>query len=366
MPLTSCRRVEIPWRSRSCPVFVGPGALEHLGEIWQPSWRQAALIGDSRVIEIYGDAVAQRLSPLVDLLDQQSFSPGEESKTRSTKETLEEHLLQRGFTRETCVVALGGGISLDLAGFVAATYMRGVPTINIPTSLLAQVDASIGGKTGVNTPQGKNLIGAFHHPAAALIDGDMLATLPADQWRCGLAEAIKTAFIGDPRLFSWLEDNASELRRPGRVDPYLITRCLEIKAAIVQDDELEAGQRRVLNFGHTIGHALEMALHHKINHGEAVALGMVVEARLARGICGCPEEDEGRLGRLLEGVGLNIRLPDLALNQLHPFLNLDKKRRGDALIMALPLTLGSMAKGTGDYAVEVTLRQIEDVWRGLT
>lgn len=360
-----CTRLELSWGGGACPVLIGPGALEQLDGLWRPSWRQAALIGDAQVMELYGDAVARRLAPLVDLLELQSFPPGEASKTRATKAALEDHLLTRGFTRQTCVVALGGGISLDLAGFVAATYMRGVPTVNIPTSLLAQVDAAVGGKTGLNTPLGKNLIGAFHHPSAVLIDGELLATLPQEQWRCGLAEAVKSAFIADPDLFGWLEQNAAALQRPGSVDPHLITRCVEIKAAIVQSDERETGRRRVLNFGHTVGHALEMALHHQISHGEAVALGMAVEVRLARALCGCPEEDQRRLTRLLVELGLDLRLPDLHLDQLSPFLDLDKKRTGSAMIMALPRCLGNMAEGSGDYAVEVTLQQLKAAWEEL-
>jgi len=366
MPRVPAARLELPWEGRTCPALVGPGALARIGEFWDPGWRRAALIGDARVMELHGEAAARRLRPLVDQLELRDFPPGEASKTRATKEALEDHLLARGLTRETCLVGIGGGISLDLAGFVAATYMRGVPHVNIPTSLLAQVDAAVGGKTGVNTPRGKNLIGAFHHPAAVIIDSDLLATLPPAEWRCGLGEVVKIAFVADPELFSWLERHAVDLRRPGAADPRALGRCVELKARVVADDEREAGRRRILNFGHTVGHALEGALDHRVSHGEAVALGMGVEARLARELCGLPAGDEARLGALIEALGLERSLPAISPSELAPFLGLDKKRQGDRLLMSLPRALGRMAGAAEGYTVAVTRRQLERAWGELS
>ncbi|MBW2535402.1 MAG: 3-dehydroquinate synthase, partial [Deltaproteobacteria bacterium] len=267
-----------------------------------------------------------------------AFPPGERSKTRATKQQLEDRLLDSGFDRHGCIVALGGGISLDLAGFIAATYMRGVDHVNIPTSLLAQVDACVGGKTGVNTPAGKNLIWAFHQPAAVLVDPYYLDTLPAPQWPGGLAELIKHAVIAEPELMDWLESHAADLcGPPWQAGDHPIVRGVAIKGDIVERDELEHGLRSVLNYGHTVGHALEKASQHELGHGQAVAIGMVVEGHVAGDLCGFPRNELQRLCRLLQAVGLPTRPPEPAdFDGLLPFLRSDKKRRDETVQLALP------------------------------
>jgi len=347
---------------RRCEVRVARGCVDALGALWRPQWRTAALVGDANVLGIHGERVRRLLEATAPRVVVCGFPPGEDHKTRETKATLEDRLMAEGLDRQSCVVALGGGISLDLAGFVAATFLRGVPYINVPTSLLAQVEAAVGGKVGVNTASGKNLVGAFHQPAAVLVDSDFLATLPAKQWPNGLAEMIKHSMIADAGLFAWMEQNTRALARPGEMDDHPLARCVEIKSAVVQQDEQERGQRSILNFGHTVGHALEAATAHHLAHGRAVALGMVLEGELACGVCGLPRPHQQRLIQLLASLGIDTRPPALPFTELVPFLEIDKKRQGGALRMALPLRIGEMAGGQQGYTVEVELERLRQVW----
>ena len=207
---------------------------------------------------------------------------GRASKTREQWARLTDALLEQGFGRDSGIVALGGGVAGDLAGFVAATYMRGLPYVQVPTTLLAMLDASVGGKTGVDTPQGKNLIGAFHPPAAVIADPLVLGTLPERDFRGGMAEAVKHGLIADAAYFAWMERNADALlRRDQAALTRLVRRSVEIKAEVVSGDEREAGRRAILNAGHTVAHALEHATAYALPHGEAVALGLVAECALA-------------------------------------------------------------------------------------
>ncbi len=328
-----------------CAVRLGTGALEALPELWDRGWQEAVLIGDATVMALYGERVAALLRPLVTRLLTIEFAPGEANKTRETKALLEDRMLEARVSRRACLIALGGGISLDLAGFVAATYLRGIAWCNVPTSLLAQVDAAIGGKTGVNTPHGKNLVGLFHQPAAVFVDPAFLSSLSVSEWRNGLAEMVKHAVIADATFFAWLEDRAAGLANPGPVDEHPLRRCLEIKAAVVSRDQRETGVRAILNFGHTVGHALEHASRHRLGHGVAVAAGMVVEARLAQRLCGFPSGELARLESLLRVLGLPAGPPPgLPFAELLPFLRVDKKRSGEELRLALPRRLGECAR----------------------
>lgn len=348
---------------RTSTVAVGAGAVERLPHYWQPRWSGAALIGDSNVIDLHGATLTEKLRSLCARVEVFAFPPGEDHKTRSTKESLEDRMLEAGFDRQCCVVALGGGISVDVAGFVAATFMRGVPHINLPTSLLAQVDASIGGKTGVNTPRGKNLVGAIHQPRAVLVDTDYLETLPPEQWCCGLAEMVKHAVIADAELFSWMEKHAAAISTPPwRAGDNPLRRCVEIKGEIVQRDEREAGVRALLNYGHTLGHALETAMDHSIDHGQAVAVGMLVEGRIALTRCGFAPVDLERLRRLLGLLGLPTRPPKLDFESLIPSLALDKKRRNGQLTLAIPLTIGGMASERGQHTLSCEMALLRRAW----
>ena len=278
-----------------------------------------------------------------------TFPPGEPSKTREQWTRLTDALLAQGFGRDSGIVALGGGVAGDLAGFVAATYMRGVPCVQVPTSLLAMLDASVGGKTGVDTPEGKNLIGAFHPPAAVLADPRVLVTLPERDYRGGMAEAVKHGLIADAGYFAWMEREAEALlRRDEAALTRLVRRSVEIKAEVVSGDEREAGRRAILNAGHTVAHALEHATAFGLPHGEAVALGLVAECALAERLGVAPAGLGKRVARLLERLGLPVRLAaSIDPERVVRAMGSDKKRRGAKVRFALPRELGAMDEGEG-------------------
>jgi len=280
---------------------------------------------------------------------------GEASKTRRVRDHLEDRLIAIGADRGTALVALGGGVVGDLAGFVAATFHRGIPFVQVPTTLVGMVDSAIGGKTGINHPDGKNLIGAYHPPAAIYIDIDYLKTLPPRQFRAGLAEVVKCGVVADPDLFETLE------RWPDRVlrrDPDLLSRviesCCRIKARVVSEDPRESGRRTILNFGHTIGHALETVSRYRIAHGEAVAMGMVAEARIAARAGLGTEALVPRIAGLLAALGLPTAVPARhAAAAILAVARRDKKARGGRIACALPVRLGAMAQVAGDYRIPV-------------
>ncbi len=243
---------------------------------------RCALITDEIVASLYGESLCQILRGAGVTTDLFSFPTGEIFKTRETKQQLEDQLLQKGYGRDSCILALGGGVVTDLAGYLAATYCRGVPVIMVPTTLLAMVDASLGGKNGVNVSQGKNLIGTFYQPQSIWIDPDILATLPLCELKNGIVEMIKHGLISDTPYFAFMETQAEKILS---LDPDTIKKAIkgscEIKMAIVEEDEREAGRRHLLNFGHTVGHALELLTDYRLSHGEAVALGILFESHLA-------------------------------------------------------------------------------------
>jgi 3-dehydroquinate synthase len=263
-------------------------------------------------------------------------------------------MVTAGANRDATVIALGGGVVGDIAGFAAACYMRGVALIQVPTTLLSQVDSSVGGKTGVNHPGGKNLVGAFHQPNRVLIDTDTLTTLPDREFRAGMAEVNKLAAIFDIAYFTWLEQNMQALLRrdPETLDTCIFRSC-EIKAAVVAEDEKEHGRRALLNFGHTFGHAIENCLGYgEWLHGEAVAAGMLMAARLS----GIPEADRDRLGTLVAAAGLPVKPPPVGAGALGEAMKLDKKVEQKKLRFVLLNELGN-AFVTTDYP-EQTLRAL--------
>jgi len=278
---------------------------------------------------------------------------GETSKSRKVRDRLEDRLIALGADRGTALVALGGGVVGDLTGFVAATFHRGIPYVQVPTTLVGMVDASIGGKTGINHPAGKNLIGAYHAPVAVYVDIDYLRSLPARAFVSGLAEIVKCGVIADRSLFELLERQRDRLLRR---DPDLLSRVIEsacrIKVRVVRADPREAGRRKILNFGHTIGHALETLSGYRMAHGEAVSIGMVVEARLAARAGLAPQALATRLETLLRALGLPTALPrrhtPAAILEV---ARRDKKARSGRIAYALPTRLGAMAQVGGDYVV---------------
>ena len=274
---------------------------------------------------------------------------GESFKTSATMQTIIDELVTDKAGRDTTVVALGGGVVGDIAGFASACYMRGVAFVQVPTTLLAQVDSSVGGKTGVNHEGGKNLIGAFHQPNVVLIDTDTLSTLPDREFRAGLAEVIKYGAIVDKAFFAWLESNMQMLldRNPDAL-AYAIRRSCELKAAVVAEDERESGRRALLNFGHTFGHAIENTMGYgEWLHGEAVAAGMVLAAEMS----GIDKSELCRLTALIESAGLPINPPPVGAGRLRDAMQLDKKVQANKLRFVLLHSLGD-AFVTADYADE--------------
>ena len=327
----------------SYPVYVEAGVLARLDELADRHLpgRRVAMIADASVHELYR---SERLGAASWNGETITFPAGERSKTRDSWARLTDSLMERGFGRDSGVIALGGGVTGDLAGFVAATYMRGVPYLQVPTTLLAMLDASVGGKTGVDTPQGKNLVGAFHPPAAVIADPRTLTTLPDRDYRAGLAEAVKHGLIADRSYFEWMETNATALTSRS-LDQLtrLIRRSVEIKAEVVSGDERESGRRAILNAGHTVAHALEQASGFELPHGEAVALGLVVECELAEQLGIAPAGLRKRVAALLAKLGLPQRLPPrLEGSALFGSMASDKKNRGGQIHFALPKQLGEM------------------------
>jgi 3-dehydroquinate synthase len=264
---------------------------------------------------------------------------GEASKTFDQLARLSREFVAAGLDRRGTVIAIGGGVITDLAGLAAATFMRGVRWVAVPTSLLAMVDASIGGKTGIDLPEGKNLVGAFHPAALVVIDPLVLGTLPAEEWTSGMAEVVKHAVIGVPRLFRALERG----RRFGAVEDF--AAIIEVKRAIVDRDPFERGEREVLNLGHTIGHGVEAASGYAVRHGEAVAIGLVGEARLAERTGLARGGLAARIGRVLEAQGLPTRYSGMSAQEVRAAMGADKKKRGTRLRFVLPAAIGRVTIG---------------------
>lgn len=312
------------------------------------------VVSDADVAPHYADALVGQLarhghSSL------QIIPAGEQHKTRDTWARVTDGLLAAGCGRDTTIVALGGGVVGDLAGFVAATFMRGVPVVQCPTSLLAMIDASVGGKTGVDTAAGKNLVGAFHPPAAVLVDVETLCTLPPAHRKAGLAEAIKHGIIADADYLARIDAALPALLEGDSAETLeLVARSVEIKAGVVRADPRELGLRKTLNFGHTLGHAIELVSGYQLLHGEAVAIGMVLEARLAE-LIGVAERDTARrIEELLRRAGLPVARPSqLGAEQVLDATRHDKKARGGAVAYALPARIGAMAGAERDWAIEV-------------
>ncbi|MFP4143829.1 MAG: 3-dehydroquinate synthase [Phycisphaeraceae bacterium] len=336
--------VEIQLPHHRYEVVIEPGLLSRLGEQVRDvaPHEQATLIVDEQIASGHGRVAARSLENAGYATRVAEMPPGEEHKTLGTVRSLYEVMLEAKMERQSPVVALGGGITGDTAGFVAATYLRGVPFVQCPTTLLAMVDASVGGKVGVNVPQGKNLIGAFYQPMRVVIDPETLRTLPDRELRCGLAECVKHGVIRDGELFDWLGGHLEAIQRlDSAAMVELVERNVRIKAAVVMEDEKEAGVRAHLNFGHTFAHAIEAADYGRYHHGEAVAIGMVAATRLAVDAGLCEAGLLARLTRLLEAIGLPVRGEELPpAEKLLETMRLDKKVQGAKIRLVLPEKMG--------------------------
>ena len=307
--------------------------------------RRLWVVSDTLVARLYGQEIIDGLNRQGFIASLLTVARGERSKSWPVVARLTQLLLDQGADRSSVLVALGGGVVGDLTGFLAAIFMRGIPVVQIPTTLLAMVDAAIGGKTAINIPAGKNLLGAFHQPRLVLIDPEFLLTLPARERRNGLAEVVKAGFIRDAGLLDLLAGTGrglfqdKQLRDRERLTE-IIGRAAAIKAEVVAADEREGDLRRILNFGHTLGHAFEKASHFKLKHGEAVALGMVAALDFSVQLTGL-EAAAARQGReLLASLGLPVRLPPLPKNEVLRALKVDKKKQQERLVFVLLKKLG--------------------------
>jgi 3-dehydroquinate synthase len=307
------RSVNVDLGDRSYPIYVGNGALARLGKDCKKLnfTRRCAVITDSNVAPLYAETALANLKEAGFDPVLISFPAGEKSKSLKHVSAAYDQLAAQRLERKSFIVALGGGVTGDLAGFVAATYLRGIAFVQIPTTLLAQVDSSVGGKVGVNLPAGKNLVGAFHQPRVVLCDLAALKTLPEREFRAGLAEVIKYGIIYDAPFFAVLERHLDKLLgRDEKALGKVVARCCEIKAEVVGQDETETGLRAILNFGHTIGHALEaITKYGKLLHGEAISIGQVAAARLSTRVLNFPEKDADRIERIFHRAGLPVTWP---------------------------------------------------------
>ncbi len=359
MSTTRIQSIDVALGQRSYPVWIGSGLLaDHVRWRAMLRGRHVLVVSNTTVAPLY----LPRIEPGLDGLQWSSFllDDGEAHKNFANVGRALEALGRLGATRDACVIALGGGVVGDLAGFSAACWMRGIDFIQMPTTLLAMVDSSVGGKTGVNLPVGKNLAGAFHQPRAVIADIDALATLPEREYRAGLAEVVKGAAIGDEPFFAWLEQHAAAITaRDSNTVVEAIARKVQYKAGVVARDETEQGERALLNLGHTFGHALETAGHYStLLHGEGVAIGMLLAAQLSERLGMSEPADTQRLRRLLQTLGLPVAIPaGMDAQQLLSLMRLDKKNSAGQLRLILWRGVGraEIVSGVSEAAVLATL-----------
>ena len=330
-PAAAVEEVGIDFAERSYRILIGAGLLaqpESFADL--PRARSALIVTNNTVAPLYAESLERALRPLYPQLHRVVLPDGEEYKTWQTLNLIFDALLQNGCDRKTVLFALGGGVVGDMTGFAAASYMRGVPFVQVPTTLLAQVDSSVGGKTAINHPLGKNMIGAFYQPVRVLCDLETLNTLPARELSAGLAEVIKYGPIADLEFLSWIEDNLPALlAREPQALAHAVKRSCEIKAWVVAQDEREGGLRAILNFGHTFGHAIEAGMGYGAwLHGEAVGCGMVMAAALSERLGLIEASYQQRLVRLIAAAGLPTVGPALGVERYQELMRVDKKAEG--------------------------------------
>ena len=346
MGLMTEQMIPVRLGDRSYSITLQPGLLATIGERLRrlSTTHKLAVVTDRHVAKHYLQRTLRSIrrsgfepTPIV-------LPPGERGKTLAATAKILDVLATQKFERSSMLIALGGGVIGDLTGFAAAIYQRGIPFIQIPTSLVAQVDSSVGGKTGVDHRLGKNLIGAFHQPKAVFIDPDTLRTLPSREWVAGLAEVIKYGIIADEDFYSYLEEAMPALLRLDQSSViHAITRSCQIKAQVVAEDERESDRRRVLNYGHTIGHALEsLGGYRGLIHGEAVGIGLVQEADLAVSLGLCRQATSGRIRHLVQRAGLPVDVPKIAFADLWSAMQHDKKVVDGSVMGVWPVRIGEV------------------------
>ncbi|NBX85407.1 MAG: 3-dehydroquinate synthase [Gammaproteobacteria bacterium] len=336
------------------PIYLGTALLDT--QEWKNHWkncqRKIVIIMDSEVSALYQEKIRLSFesSPLI-----LTFPAGERHKTRETKQMLEDAMLAAGYRRDTQLIAVGGGVACDLVGFLASTFCRGISVVYVPTTLMAMVDASIGGKTGVNTPSGKNLIGSFSFPQSVWISADFLQTLSQEEFLSGMAEVIKHAILTNTSSCAWLLQNqALIIKQDLPTLICMIEKSIHFKNQIVQQDPLESGIRQILNFGHTLGHAIEVYEHYHWLHGYAVALGMVIEANISMLLGHLAQHEVDMIIVLLKSFGLfpwSSVLDDVVA--LEPLLKMDKKNKNHNIHVVLLDAIGKIHHERGNYSFSV-------------
>ncbi len=356
--------VNVDLQEHSYTIHISTGSISQVGKLMRELsiGRKALIVTDENVCPLYADELSNSLvaagfSPSV-----LAVKPGESSKSLATANTLFTEAIRRGLDRKSAIIALGGGVVGDLAGFVAANYLRGVPFIQVPTTLLAQVDSSVGGKTAVNHELGKNLIGAFYQPQLVVIDPLTLLTLNDRELKAGLAEVVKYGIIAELELFNYLHDNAAALlARDMPVLTNVIGRCCQLKANIVAQDERENSVRMILNFGHTVGHAIEAeGGYSEYNHGEGVAIGMHAAAIISQIIGLCEQDQVAAVKALLVSLGLPITAPGYHPDKLMSYLVRDKKVINGKINWVLMSKIGhvKITNEATDATIEIALQQV--------
>lgn len=341
------KAITVPLKERSYRIIIGAD-LKNIGEELKPLTlgAKAMIVTNSKVSGLYGEVVEKSLAKVGFTVFKILIPDGERHKSQESANKIYQQCVKNNFDRNSTILALGGGVIGDLAGFAAATFLRGINFIQVPTTLLAQVDSSVGGKVAVNLPYGKNLVGVFYQPKLVYIDLKVLKTLPGKEFANGMAEVIKYGVIYDKNLFSYLEKNIVRiLARDIKSLEHIISRCCQIKAAVVSRDEREKNLRAILNFGHTIGHALEgMTAYKKFTHGEAVAIGMVGAVKIAESLELVDSSVEARLKALLIKAGLSVSIEGIKFSwpSFLRFMQHDKKALAGDIRFVLPVAVGKV------------------------
>jgi 3-dehydroquinate synthase len=350
--------------SVSYEIYIGKTIMDRMGLICnKQKWASRYIIlTDSHVLALHGEGVQQTMREKGLKIDMIDFPPGEASKDIKTCLRICDQLMAMGADRQSALIALGGGVVGDITGFVASIYMRGIPYIQVPTTLLAQVDSSIGGKTGIDLPFGKNLLGTFYQPKGVFIDLAFLQTLAPQELKNGLAEVVKYGIIDDPGLFSILETRAQDIQNQDMdLLQEIVARSCRIKKGVVEIDEQEKGMRRILNFGHTIGHAIETESGYTIPHGDAVSMGMVAATILSQRMQHLSTEDRKRIIALIRAIKLPDRIPaNLSPEGIFAHMKGDKKKAGDTLNFVLLKKIGIpfVTDGVPEQLIRETIKEL--------
>lgn len=352
--------IKVRLGKRSYQIVVGKGVTKSFN-FKKLKTNRFVVITDTNVNKLFATKLVNYLKRLDFLVDKVIIPTGETSKTWDTAGTIIKQLAKSSIQKDAVIISLGGGVVGDIAAFTASIYKRGVRYIHVPTTLLAAVDSGIGGKTGVNLPEGKNLIGTTYQPTAVLIDTEYLKNLPEKEIRNGLAEIIKYAIITDKRFFEYLEKNI--LRRDHRFFEFIVSRSATIKAKIVSNDEFEEEERKILNFGHTIGHAIEILSDHKIFHGEAVAIGMIYEAKIAQSLGILGKRHVQSIESLLKIAGLPTKylFTKNNIKKAITVMKQDKKNKNGKLYFVLPSQIGGVKKRKGEISFPVSETIVQDL-----